>query len=453
VLFAMAIFISLFRNNASRLLQFAMPLAQQVSRLDDVGSDTLSRLTSRITPFLFLLYIVAYIDRINVSFAAPQMHQQLGFSDGVYGLGAGIFFAGYLLFQLPSTLVLERVGARRGIAALLIAWGVVSAATSLVHTPVQFYVARFLLGSTEAGFFPGVILYSKRWFPDAAQARAVAWFMTAGPVAGLIGGPISGVLLNVHPHNFTGWQWLFLVEGAPAVILGAVVLLYLTEAPEDALWLSAPQRQWLLATLERDRPRSTNAVSFSRASLLTDRSLWNLAALYFGLNVCSYGITLWLPMAISDVGRLTNVTIGLISSIPYGTAVVAMVWLGRHSDRSGERRWHIALPGVLGGICLIAVAGSRSPVVLIAAMCLAFIAASSRVGAFWALSNRLFVGKAAALAVPIINAVGNAGGFFGPYVLGVTRNSANTNFGRGLLAIGIILVVSSSLALLVRTDR
>lgn len=417
------------------------------------ASSTLSRLNIRITPFLFLLYTVGYVDRINISFAAPQMRQQLGFSSAVYGLGAGIFFAGYLVLQLPSTLLLQRVGARRWIATLLVAWGIVSAATLLVRTPTEFYAMRFLLGAAEAGFFPGVILYLKKWFPDGAQARAVAWFMAAGPIAGLIGGPVSGALLNLHSDHFSGWQWLFLLEGVPAVILGFIVLLFMTEAPKDALWLSGEQRQWLIETLEREQHGRTSTARANRMSVLMTADFWGLVAVYFGANVCAYGVMLWLPTAISELAGLNNVLVGIVSAIPYAAAVVAMVLLGRHSDRTGERRWHVAAPGIIGGLCLIVMFHSTSSVVVITAMSLAFIGVSSRVGPFWALANSLFVESAAAVAIPMINALGNAGGFFGPYIVGLARNSARMKFGGGLLAVGIILAVTSALALTVRAPR
>src|SRR5579862_908130 len=225
----------------------------------DVGAMVVSKLTRRLLPFLFLLYIVNYLDRINVGFAALQMRGQLGFSDKVYGLGAGIFFAGYFFLQVPSNLMLARVGARRWIAAIMVLWGIISAAMIFVGTPRGFYLLRFLLGAAESGFFPGIILYLKNWFPSAARARAVALFMTAGPLAGVVGGPVSGYLLGVHTANLSGWQWLFLIEGLPAVLLGGVVLAYLTDRPEVAAWLTADERTWLIGQLIRERDAHPDA--------------------------------------------------------------------------------------------------------------------------------------------------------------------------------------------------
>src|SRR5437016_5556989 len=304
--------------------------------MEDVVVRTL---TWRLVTFLFLLYIVAYLDRINLGFAALQMQQQLGFTDAVYGFGAGVFFAGYFLFQVPSNLVLERVGARRWIAVLMILWGIISASMASVTSVRSFYALRFLLGAAEAGFFPGVILYLKNWFPARARARTVARFMTAAPLSGVVGGPLSGALLGLHlTPGLAGWQWMFLMEGVPAVMLGGVVLVYLVDRPEDAHWLPHEERDWLVETLRRERAEITGGAGVF-AGLRSGR-IWMLALVYFGLNTVSYGVSLWLPTLIRSLSGVSNFAVGMLSAIPYVAAAVAMVAVGLHSDRSGERRWH-----------------------------------------------------------------------------------------------------------------
>src|SRR5712671_7996931 len=380
------------------------------------------RLTWRLVPFLFLLYIVAYLDRINVGFAALQMQQQLAFTDAVYGLGAGMFFAGYFCFQVPSNLVLQRVGARRWVALLMMVWGVISSAMVLVSGPRSFYVLRFLLGAAEAGFFPGVIFYLKSWFPARARARTVARFMTAAPLSGAVGGPISGALLGLHlSGGLAGWQWMFLMEGIPAVLLGGVALVYLVDRPEEAAWLSGDERDWLLGTLQREREEM---VLESRTfSALAMPRIWMLALVYFGLNTVSYGVSLWLPKLIKSLSGVSNLTVGLLSAIPYVAAALAMVAVGLHSDRSGERRWHTALPAFAGAIALTGAAYSTSVGPSIVLISVAVLGVFSMMGPFWAMPTSFLSGAAAAAGIAIINSIGNLGGFFGPLVIGMVRAS------------------------------
>ena len=415
----------------------------------------ITRLTWRLVPFLFLLYIVAYLDRINVGFAALQMQQQLHFDDRVYGLGAGMFFAGYFCFQLPSNLILQRVGAQRWISVLMIAWGIISSAMIFVHTPRSFYFVRFLLGLAEAGFFPGVILYLKNWFPASARARTVAWFMTAAPLSGVIGGPVSGALLNWHPTGgFAGWQWLFLMEGIPAVILGAVVMFFLTNTPQEAHWLLPEQKAWLLRTLAwEDGRHQAVAVSSSNAfAVFASGKVWILALVYCGMNTSAYGISLWLPNLIRSLSSVSPFVIGLLSAIPYLAAAVAMVLVGLHSDRSGERRWHAANPAFLGAAALAVSSYSTSVGPLIAAISVAALAEFSMVGPFWALSTSLLAETAAATGIALINSIGNLGGFLGPYVIGLVR-SRTGEFRGGLLVVAGGLALSGVLVLLVRTKE
>ena len=416
----------------------------------DVGSRTISRLTRRIVPFLFVLYIVAYLDRINVGFAALQMQQQLHFNDAVYGFGAGVFFAGYLCFQLPSNLILNRVGARRWICLLMVIWGLVSCCMIFVTTPKSFYGLRFALGLAEAGFFPGVILYLRNWFPAGARARTVAWFMTAAPLAGVVGGPISGALLTLHNRGgLSGWQWLFLMEGLPAIVLGGVVVFYLTDFPGDAQWLPADQRAWLMDTLERER-RATSVSGYSSASkaMLSGR-IWVLTFMYFGMNTCTYGISLWLPTVIHSLSGVSSVVIGLLSAIPYVAAAISMVIVGYHSDRTGERRWHAAILAFVGSAALLAAAYSGSVVPMIAAISLAVLAEFSMMGPFWSMPTTLLSGTGAAAGIALINSLGNLGGFFGPYIIGKVRLSTG-GFKGGLLVVAAAMAFAGCLAALIR---
>src|SRR5205809_4923658 len=348
----------------------------------DLEAAVIAKLTRRLLPFLFLLYIVAYLDRINVGFAALQMQKQFGLSDAVYGLGAGVFFAGYFFFQVPSNLALARVGPRRWIAALMVVWGAISSAMVFISGPRSFYALRFLLGAAEAGFFPGMILYLKNWFPARARARAVALFMTAGPIAGVVGGPISGALLGLHSQHISGWQWLFLIEGLPAVLLGIIVFVFLTDYPEAAAWLNDEERACLIEVLSREQESHPRPATREVFSAFTNRKIWLLIIVYFGATTCTYGLSLWLPNLIHNVSKVGNFGIGLLSTIPYLATAVAMVLVGVHSDRTGERRWHLALSAFSGAIGLWCAAFATSTVPQTAFLSLALLSAFSMMGLF-----------------------------------------------------------------------
>jgi ACS family tartrate transporter-like MFS transporter len=410
-------------------------------------SATISRLMWRLMPFLFLLYIVAYLDRINVSFAVLQMREQFHLSDRVYGRAAGIFFAGYFFFQVPSNLALQKVGVRRWISGLMVVWGLVSCCMIFIRGPVSFYGLRFLLGAAEAGFFPGMILYLKQWFPASARARAVAWFMTANPLAGVVGSPISGALLGLHGKGLAGWQWLFLMEGMPAIVLGVTVLWVLNDTPGEARWLKGEERQWLIDQLALERREESSAESGGLWSVLVDWRVWVLSLVYFAVPACMYGVTLWLPTAIHSLTGLTDFMTGVLAAVPYLLAAIAMVLVGLSSDRTGERRWHCALLAFLGAIGLGVAAYSGGPFLVIAGMSLGMLGAESMLGPFWAMATSRMGGTRAAAAIAIINSIGNLGGYFGPYMIGFAR-SANGGFG-GLLPIAVVLLVSGGLALVV----
>lgn len=379
---------------------------------DGVGRATLRKVALRLIPFMFLLYVVSFLDRVNVSFAALQMNEDLGFSDAVYGLGAGIFFIGYFLFEVPSNLILERVGARIWIARIMISWGVISAAMFLVTGPVSFYVLRFLLGVAEAGFFPGMILYLTYWFPARERARAVALFMTAVPIAGVIGSPLSGWLLTLDGFaGLAGWQIMFLAEGIPAILLGIVVLRYLPDGPDDAGWLEPGERGWLRDALEREnRIKSDRGEYTTRQALLNGR-VWLLALVYFGVVVCLYGFGLWLPLIIEDFSGLGEFGVGLLGAIPYFVAAFGMVPFARHSDRTGERRWHVAIPAFIAaaGLVLTGLVGASSALQMVM-LTVGALGIYSCLGTFWSLPTAFLSNTAAAAGIALINSVGNLAG-------------------------------------------
>lgn len=405
----------------------------------------------RLLPFLFLLYIVAYLDRINVSYAILQMRGQLHLSERAYGNAAGIFFLGYFLFQVPSNLVLQKAGVRRWIFGLMVTWGLISCSMIFIRGPRSFYALRFLLGAAEAGFFPGMIFYMKSWFPSNARARAVAWFMTANPLAGVVGSPISGALMALRRGGLEGWQWLFLIEGIPAIVLGALVLWILTDRPEEATWLTEPQLNWLVSTLGRESGERDISISHSMATYRSAMfvRIGMLSLVYFAVPACMYGVTFWLPTAIRNLSSLSFFGTGVVAAIPYLVTAVAMVWVAMHSDRSGERRWHTATPAFLAALALVVAAYAGSSWIAIAGMSLAMMGAQSMSGPFWAMATSRMSGTAAGIAT--INALGNLGGFFGPYIIGVAR-SAGGGFREGLLAIGATLMIGGCVALIVGSD-
>jgi MFS transporter, ACS family, tartrate transporter len=401
----------------------------------------------RLMPFLFLLYIVAYLDRINVGFGILQMRGQLSITDRDYGRAAGAFFAGYFFFQLPSNLVIERVGARRWISGLMVAWGVISCLMIFIRGPVSFWVMRFLLGAAEAGFFPGIILYMKNWFPAGARAGAVAWFMTANPIAGIVGSPISGALLNLHGSGLAGWQWMFLMEGMPAIILGAIVFWTLANTPQDAKWLRSEEKNWLVDTLARERDARPSGDSSIWHAVFSLR-IWLLSMVYFGVSTTMYGVTLWLPSVIRALSGLSYFWTGVVAVVPFVVTTAAMVLVGMHSDRRGERRWHTALPAFTAAVGLLIAGYGGSPVVVVSGIGIGLAFAESMVGPFWAMATASMSGISAAAGIAVINSLGNLGGYFGPDIIGLFRN-ANGGFRDGLLAIGATVALSGSMAIIV----
>jgi len=424
----------------------------ELKTIDHVEVRTVSKLTWRIMPFLFLLYIIAYIDRINVGFAALQMQQQVGLSDAVYGSGAGVFFFGYFLFQVPSNVMLQRIGARRWIAVIIFTWGIVSCCMLFINSVSTFYTMRFLLGVAEAGFFPGMIYYLKLWFPANARARAVAMFMTASPMAGVIGGPISGALLNLSHAGLAGWQWMFMLEGIPAILMSGVVLYYLKDKPQDATWLTDAERDWLAATLNAEH-HDVVAAKVKPIDVFRVGAVWLLAIVYFGMNCTIYGISFWLPKLIKGQAGFSNVQIGFLSAIPYIAAAVVMVLVGLHSDRTGERRMHVTICAVVAAIALPVAAYTSVFVIMMVAISVSVMAANAMYGPFWAMPTGMLPGAMAATGIAVINSIGNLGGFAGPYAIGLLKTSSGA-YKQGLLAVAGMLVLTAVVASALRTaDR
>jgi ACS family tartrate transporter-like MFS transporter len=430
------------RDTPDELVVTILEKVGDSSREAHAMKSLLTKIRWKLLPFLFLLYVVAYLDRINVGFAKLQMIDQLKFSDEVYGLGAGIFFLGYFFFQVPSNLVLRRVGARRWISTLMVIWGIISTAMLLISSARSFYVLRFLLGAAEAGFFPGVVFYLRSWFPSYARAGVIALFLTAGPISGLIGGPISGALLDWnHRGGLAGWQWMFLMEGLPAIVLGIVAFLYLSDSPLTAHWLSAEEKARLLRDLQAEERSVKVPATSSGNAWLFNPNLWGFALVFFGLNTCTYSVSLWLPSALKSVSGFSNIVLGFLSAIPYLVASILMVLLGDHSDRTLERRWHIALSAFVGTVALLAAGYSTGAIVSIIAFALALSASSSMAGPLWAMASTTMAAATAAPAIALINAIGNLGGGFGPYWIGYLKQ-ATGSFRAGLVSVAILLFLA-----------
>jgi ACS family tartrate transporter-like MFS transporter len=407
----------------------------------------ISRLMWRLMPFLFLLYIIAYLDRINMSFAVLQMRGQLGLNDRVIGRALGMFFIGYFFFQLPSNLILEKFGVRRWISAIMVTWGVVSCLMIYIRGPMSLYIMRFLLGAAEAGFFPGMILYMKLWFPSTARARAVAWFMTANPLAGVFGSPISGALLELHGGGLSGWQWMFLIEGLPAITLGAAVFWTLCDHPKEADWLRSDEKEWLLAKLVAEQRSETPVSERDFWKAIISPRIWLLSMVYFGLSTTMYGITLWLPSVIRSLSGLSYFLTGAVAVLPFLVTVIVMVLVGMRSDRVGERRWHTALPAFTAAAGLVIAAYGNSTFVVVAAICVGMAFAEAMGGPFWAMATSRMSGLSAAAGIAVINSLANLGGYFGPDTIG------KAGFRLGLLAIAATVTVSGTVALFVGSRR
>ena len=412
---------------------------------NELAAATLRKVTWRLIPFLFVLYVIAWLDRVNVGFAGLEMNTDLGFSSTVFGFGSGIFFLGYCLFEIPSNIILERVGARLWISRIMVTWGLVSAGLMFVRTPAAFYLLRFLLGVAEAGFFPGVIYYLSLWYPAAHRARAIAVFMTAVPVTGLIGGPLSGALLELNGlHGLAGWQWLFLLEGLPAVIMGTSVLFYLKDRPETTHWLTPAERDWLVETLAAER--QAGALRPNIRVALTDTTVWKLGIIFLLAAAGFYGYSFWAPLVIKSLTGLSNFKIGLVLGAISTVTIVGMLLNGYHSDRTAERPRHIALPLLLMALGLVGCALLRQPVLAIAALALIPLGHCASYGPFWSMPTQFFTGAAAAAGIALVTMIANIGSFAGPTLIGILKTRTGTHT-TAFLLLGGLAVVAAFLAL------
>jgi ACS family tartrate transporter-like MFS transporter len=419
----------------------------------ELEKRVLRKITLRIVPFVMLLYFIAFVDRVNIGFAALTMNKDLGFSPTVFGFGAGIFFLGYFLFEVPSNLVLEKVGARIWIARVMITWGLISGAMAFVQGPNSFYALRFLLGAAEAGFFPGIILYLSYWFPARQRAAVTAIFMAAAPLSTVLGSPVSGALLEMHGVlGLSGWQWMFIVEAVPAVILGVVVLFYMTDRPEKAKWLQEDERNWLVTTMNAEAARKAGTASHSVWRGLADLRVIALSLVYFGTSAGLYTLGIWAPQIIKEFG-LSSLQVGFLNALPGIVAIVAMVLWARHSDRSGERTWHVVGACMLAALGLVLAGFAGTVLAVLLALTLVNIGISSAKPPLWSMPTMFLSGSAAAAGIATINSIGNLGGFVGPAMIGWIKDLTGS-FQGGLYFVAGLLVLSAVLTLvLARSQR
>ncbi|MBR0716782.1 MFS transporter [Bradyrhizobium liaoningense] len=418
----------------------------------ELQTRVLRKITLRIVPFIMLLYFVAFIDRVNIGFASLTMNKDLGLSPAVYGFGAGIFFWGYFLFEVPSNIILHKVGARIWIARVMITWGLVSAAMAFVQGATSFYILRFLLGAAEAGFFPGIILYLSYWFPAQQRAAVTALFMAAAPLSTVLGSPLSGALLEMDGLlGFKGWQWLFVLEALPAVVLGFVVLGYMTDRPEQAKWLADDERNWLVQTMNAENAQKAATASHSIWAGLADIRVLALAFVYFGTSAGLYTLGVWAPQIIKQFG-LSALQVGFLNAVPPTVAVIAMILWARHSDRTGERTWHVVLACVLAAIGLGLAGMATSVVAVLMALTLVNIGISSSKPPLWSMPTMFLSGSAAAAGIATINSIGNLGGFVGPAMIGWIKDQTGSFVG-GLYFVSGLLVLSAVLTLLLSRSQ
>jgi ACS family tartrate transporter-like MFS transporter len=431
-----------------------LDVSAQADSLDEQGRVTISRVVRRLIPFIFLCYVVAYIDRVNIGFAAQELQRDLKLSDAAYGLGGGLFFLGYCLFEIPSNLILERVGARLWIARIMIVWGLVSMAMMFVVDQTSFYAMRILLGVAEAGFFPGMVLYLTYWIPAAERARPGALFMTAAPVAVLVGAPVSEWLLSFDGSlGLVGWQWLFLVEGFPAVVLGVVALWYLTDSPDRATWLPPAERKWLTELMANEQRARAAQHSGGHFAALLEPKVFLICFIYFLNTLVTYGVFLWLPRILRDASGLRGLELSAITSIPFVAALIGMVLIGRHSDRMRERKMHVAACATVGAIGLgLAAAFQHSVAMIVLSFAICQVGQRSVQGVFWAIPPMVLGGTAAAAGIALINSIGNLGGFVGPTVMGWLRGSSG-DYSSGLLVLASALVLEAILVMSLRLPR
>lgn len=411
------------------------------------------KVTLRIIPFVFLLYIVSYLDRANIGYAALQMNAELALSAEVFGFVSGIFFLGYFLFEVPSNVMLNRYGARIWIARILVTWGIIAAACAFAQTAMHLYVLRFLLGVAEAGFFPGIIVYLTYWFRSKELATTVALFTAAIPVSYIIGAPLSTWIMdNVQWLGWSGWRWMLFLEGIPAMFLGVACFFYLTDKPEQAKWLAPAEKSWLIDELERDRKARKNVKHFGAMKAMTNPKVLYLSFIYFVYQCGSLGVGYWMPQIIKGFSTtLTHTQIGLIATIPYIAATVIMIGWSRSSDRMDERKMHSAIPLGIAAAAMVGAGIVTSPVLSITMISLALAGLYSFKSPFWALPTLFLSRSTAAVSIAVINSIGNLGGFFGPSMIGVVKGNTNSA-SAGLLFLAGLLAVAFIMTLLIRVS-
>jgi ACS family tartrate transporter-like MFS transporter len=428
-------------------------MANQTTDTPPVSERARRRIMRRIMPYVFVLFVIAFLDRVNVSYAALQMKDALGFTDDVLGLGAGIFFIGYLLLEIPGSILVEKWSARRWIARIMISWGILAIITGFIQSSTQFYWIRFLLGAAEAGFFPGIIVYFSHWFRYEDRAKAVALLMAAIPISNMIGSPLSGLILNVNWFGLAGWRWLFMLEGAPAIIFGVITIFYLTDWPHQASWLREDEREWIITELEKEKQAKLATHSYRISQALRHREVVLLTFAYFFMVTAVYGFQFWLPTIIKNLSGLSNMTITLIAAIPYCVGLVAILLMGWSSDRTRERRWHTALSMLATAVgLLLSVAFHNSTGLALSMFCVAAIGIYGYLPGFWALPTSFLSGTSAAASIGLINSFGNLGGFVGPYVVGYL-SATTKSFVAGVVYLSASALVAAFFVLSLRTSK
>jgi ACS family tartrate transporter-like MFS transporter len=420
--------------------------------MEPLEQRTIAKVSARLIPFLVVCYFVAYLDRVNVGFAALTMNKDLGLSASAFGLGAGIFFIAYFLFEVPSNLFLERVGARKWIARIMFSWGVISGGTAFIGGETSFYVVRVLLGIAEAGFFPGIIFFLTLWFPAVYRARIIGYFMAAIPLSTVIGAPLSGLLLGLDGFmGMRGWQWLFILEAAPALILSVVVFFYLTDRPADATWLEPDERAWLVARLQQEQTKRETVRRYSVTQALLNPKVLALGLVYFGAVATNYGLSFFLPQIVKAFG-VSNLQAGFVTALPYVVGVISTVWWGRHSDRTLERRFHLALPLFVASAGIAASTALDDPTMKMAALSIAGFGIFGCLPVFWTFPTAFLSGAAAAGGIALINSIGNLAGFAGPYVMGRIKDLTGSYTG-GLLSLSTVGLMAMIIVLVVDHDH
>jgi ACS family tartrate transporter-like MFS transporter len=414
-------------------------------------APTMRRVAMRLLPLLFVLMIVNYLDRVNVGFAALQMNQDLGFSATVYGFGAGVFFIGYALVEIPSNLLLHRVGPRIWICRIMITWGLIAIAMAWVRTPTMFYILRFALGIAEAGFLPGIVYYISGWFPARYRAMANASVFCATVLSPVVGAPISTAIMTwMHQiGGVPGWQWMFVLEGIPAVILGIVVLFYLTNKPEEATWLEPARRDWLVATMAQEKQGLERETLYTMRMIWGDRRVWQLGLLFSCLNAGSYGLLLWMPQIIKGLGHLSDMTVGLLTTVPFVLGFIGQIVVSRHSDKTRERRLHLAACYLSACVFLLVSAFVSGAAAAYVALCCVGATLFAGTPIFWTLVGTFMTGAAGAAGIALINTIAQIGGFFGPYLIGVIKD-ATQSFTLALCMLAAFLFTAGAIALTLR---